>query len=150
MRHRLSGRLLAAAAIAVPLSAGTVAFGAATASASAKTTCATLSGNFTANPPVFNYGRCTGDTGGTGTSTGITSPATITWTATGKTTIFSEHDKALTGKKNKCASGDSEFEVTGKVSSKSTDKTIKGSVKGFTCVDASDNVSLQPGTVFTF
>lgn len=149
MRRHLSTRLLATAALAIPLSAGTIALTAGAASASSKTTCSSLSGTVTGGS--FTYGGCTSaTTGGGGTSTGETSPSTINW-SNGGTTTYKFTEKAVKGAPA-CAAGDSQFAVKGKVT-KSTGAAskIKGAVKGTICYDpTTDSVSLPAGSLFTF
>ncbi len=140
-------RLLAVPALVVPVVAGSLAFSPSAFAAPA--VCTALSGNASGSPaPTLTGCNDPANTGGTGSFTGLTSPTLVTW-ATGGTDTITFKFKLLTGRKNKCPAGDSEAQLTGKISGHSgLGSSVSGKVKAFVCVDGSGNLSLQGTTTF--
>jgi hypothetical protein len=139
-------RFLAVPALAVPVLA--VSLSSATPAVAAATVCTGLSGSATGTPPPTLAGcNDTANTGGGGTFTGLSSPTTVSW-ASGGTSTFTFSFKVIT-KKVKCAAGDTEASLKGKITgSTGVGSSVKGKVKGEVCVDSNENLSLVPGTTF--
>jgi predicted RecA/RadA family phage recombinase len=151
-------RVIAAAVLAGSMGVGAFAF---TTSASAgfpAIKCTTLTGN-AANTIVLS--GCNGNTGGASMAipagsfaTGGTIPwvngqsTTVTLTATAGENSTKGIDKVADPKTGKCAAGSSEYESKGKVTADTTGSTTVGkAAKTEVCLDASQNLTLEPGTV---
>jgi hypothetical protein len=143
----LALRLLAVAALAVPITAGVTALSS-PAGAAAGTTCKKLSGGLGSGDTVSSCTKST--TGGSGSFAGLTtSPGTVTW-ANGGSTTFSFTYTILT--KSKCPGGADEVTLSGSVT-KSTGKAsgVTGSIAATVCANTTaSTVSLLKGKSFSF
>ncbi len=144
-------RLLMVPALAVPVVAASLALaGPATAGS---VVCTALTGDATGspNPPQITGCNDTANTGGTGTAVGaLKSPSTMSWSTAGGTTVITFKDKLVTGAKNKCAAGDTEATIKGKVKGHGTGTgtSVSGKVSATVCVAPSGALSLLAGTTF--
>ncbi|HXQ62310.1 MAG TPA: hypothetical protein VN796_08245 [Acidimicrobiales bacterium] len=148
--------LLAVAVLTIPASAVTLGLSG-TAWAGGGTSCSTLTGNVTGTSGSLSGCTDTANTGGSGTfpiSAFTSGSGTITWATGGTTTVTVTATVPKKDEKDphgSCAAGDTEFNVKGKVTgSTGVGSSVKGKIKGEVCLDASGNLSIEPGTVLKF
>ncbi len=151
LKNRIMIGAIAGSAALVPL-AGMTALTAGPAGAAKPKgiSCSALTGKVnSAGTAKLNLKTCTGNTGGSGKSSGsaISTSGTVKW-ANGKSTSLTESYSAGTG----CPSGDLAEQITGAVTADTTKSTAVGAaVSGTVCYNSSTGkLSLAPGTKFTF
>jgi hypothetical protein len=138
-------RIVASGALA---GAGVLAFAGPTSAAVPGIACKSMTGNIASNVTLK---QCTGNTGKASKAmpaTALASGGTIKW-KNGKTTTVTLTVKQGPG--TKCATGDTEYDATGKVTADTTGSTAKGhKVAAKVCVTPAGAITLVPGTKATF
>jgi len=139
--------LLAVAALTIPVSAVTVAFGSpalAKAKAEKSITCKKLSGSISATITVSS---CNGNTGGGSQAldaTALATGGTITWSNSQSTTLGTPTLGSVTSKKCK-ATGDTAESFTMAVTADTTGLSVLGTATGQVCITSSGSISaLKP------
>jgi hypothetical protein len=137
-------RVLASGALA---GAGILAFAAPSSAAASGIACKSMTGNIAGNVTLK---KCTGNTGKASQAlpaTALASGGTITWKNNKTTTVKLT---VKNGPGTKCATGDSEYDASGKVTKDTTGSVKKGDkTVAKVCVSPAGAISLLPGTQAT-